>query len=168
MSLFRTTDEQFVEASAVFVAMRESGLAVSFIRPVGELARHDQGIFELVMLWRDAHASGDIEERDAVVVDLQAHLDEAEEAPAAPQQKPYIKFDKLPELAQQVAAYKIKLRDLIDKNGGVNAVAKKSGIPQPSLSRMLASAAMPRKTTLYKLANAMGLSEVDITTEWTR
>ena len=168
MSLFKTTDEQFVEISGIVTTMHAAGLPAAFLHRVAELAGHDQGIFELLLLWRTAHDCGDAEELDAVVVDLQEHLDDAEEAPASPQQKPYVEFDKLPDLVQQVVAHKKKLRDLIDKNGGVSAVAKKSGIPQPSLSRLLASASMPRKTTLYKLAIAMGLAETEVLAEWTR
>jgi DNA-binding phage protein len=67
-----------------------------------------------------------------------------------------------------VVAEKARLRQIIDKHGGVSAVAKKSGIPQPSLSRMLGSASIPRRSTLYKIANALGLSEAEIVTEWTR
>lgn len=53
-------------------------------------------------------------------------------------------------------AHKQRLCDLIDKHGGVSDVARKTGIPQPSLSRMLNSGSMPRKSTLYKIANALG------------
>ena len=65
-------------------------------------------------------------------------------------------------------AFKTKLRDVVDKNGGVSDVARLTGIPQPSLSRMLNSPSMPRRTTLYRIANALGLSEGDIVTDWAR
>jgi DNA-binding phage protein len=64
--------------------------------------------------------------------------------------------------------YKRKLRDLIDRHGGVTAVAQKAGIPQPSLSRMLASGSTPRRTTLYRIANALGVPESQIVGEWFR
>ena len=65
-------------------------------------------------------------------------------------------------------AEKAKLRQIIDKHGGVSAVAQKCGIPQPSLSRMLSSTSVPRRTTLYKIANALDLSETEIALEWTK
>lgn len=65
-------------------------------------------------------------------------------------------------------AEKAKLRKIIDKHGGVSAVAQKSGIPQPSLSRMLSSPSIPRRSTLYRIANALGLSETEMAMEWTR
>lgn len=58
--------------------------------------------------------------------------------------------------------------DLIDRHGGISAVARKSGIPQPSLSRMLSSASMPRKSTLYEIAVALGVPESEVVMEWTR
>jgi DNA-binding phage protein len=67
-----------------------------------------------------------------------------------------------------VLEYKKHLPDLIDRNGGVSAVAERSGIPQPSLSRMLNSASMPRRSTLYKIANAIDAPESEIVTEWAR
>lgn len=70
--------------------------------------------------------------------------------------------------AQCVMAEKVKLRQLIDRHGGVSVVAQKSGIPQPSPSRMLNSPSIPRRSTIYKIANALGLSEEDIVMEWTR
>ncbi|MDQ3264273.1 MAG: helix-turn-helix domain-containing protein [Myxococcota bacterium] len=65
-------------------------------------------------------------------------------------------------------AFKARLRLLIDKNGGVVEVARRAGIPQPSLSRMLNSSSMPRRSTLFKIANALNLEERDIVTEWMR
>lgn len=51
---------------------------------------------------------------------------------AAALKKPYVTYDQLGDVAEQVMAEKAKLRQLIDKHGGVSAVAQKSGIPQPS------------------------------------
>jgi DNA-binding phage protein len=65
-------------------------------------------------------------------------------------------------------AFKKRLRDLIDRKGGVSFVAQQSGIPQPSLSRLLNSVSMPRRSTLYKIANALNLPEAEVVTEWSR
>ncbi len=103
-------------------------------------------------LWNGA----DPQERDEIVADIQESLDDYQDAPQSPMQKPYIDFDKLGDVAQEVLAKKAKLRDIIDRNGGVSAVAKRAGIAQPSLSRMLNSPSMPRRSTLYRIANAAG------------
>ncbi|MBI4821796.1 MAG: helix-turn-helix transcriptional regulator [Deltaproteobacteria bacterium] len=71
-------------------------------------------------------------------------------------------------IPSQVLAHKQKLRDLIDRHGGVTQVARLCGIPQPSLSRMLNSASMPRRSTLYRIANALKVPESDVVGEWIR
>jgi DNA-binding phage protein len=71
-------------------------------------------------------------------------------------------------VVDDIANFKVKLKDIIDRHGGVVAVSKKIGMPQPSLSRMLNSGTMPRRSTLYKIAKALDLSETDIAGEWIR
>ncbi|MBM4252024.1 MAG: helix-turn-helix transcriptional regulator [Deltaproteobacteria bacterium] len=61
-----------------------------------------------------------------------------------------------------------RLNDMIDRHGGVSKVARKVVTPQPSLSRLLNSASMPRHVTMYKIANALGLPETEIASEWSR
>ena len=163
---FKTTHEQVMSLASIMVEMRAEGVDPEFIVNVSELARTDQGVYDLMALW--LAAKNEPAERDEIVADLQEALDDYAEAPAEPLKKPYIKFDKLGDVATQVVAFKKRLRDIIDKNGGVSFVAQKSGIPQPSLSRMLNSASMPRRSTLYKIANALDLEEADVVTEWSR
>jgi DNA-binding phage protein len=162
---FGTTPDQVLELAGIVVAMQAAGVDKAFIAAAHELARVDQGVFDLMALWRDA---SDDAERDEIVADIQESISDYEDAPAKPVQKPYIEFDALEGIAKDVVAYKKGLRDLIDRHGGISAVAKKSGIPQPSLSRMLGSASMPRRSTLYRIANAMGVSEAEIVTDWVR
>lgn len=162
---FKTTPEQVVALASIVVAMKNAGLGEEFIVAAFELAGTDQGVFDLMALWRDAE---DDEERDEIVADIQESLDDYQDSPQSPVKKPYIDFDKLGDVAQQVLAKKAKLRDIIDRHGGVSAVAKKAGIPQPSLSRMLNSPSMPRRSTLYRIANALDVPETDIVAEWTR
>jgi DNA-binding phage protein len=117
-------------------------------------------------LWLDA--TSDPAERNEIIADLHESIDDHRDAPATPLRKPYIKYDQLEDVAARVMAEKARLRQLIDKHGGVSAVAQKAGIPQPSLSRMLNSASIPRRSTLYKIANALDLPETEIVTEWNR
>lgn len=163
---FKTTNEQIMNLASIMVAMAAAGLDDGFIVAASELARTDQGAYDLMALWMET--AGDEDERDAIIADLQESIDDYADAPKAPLQKPYIKFDQLDDVAQRVLAEKAKLRLLIDKHGGVSAVAAKSGIPQPSLSRMLSSVSIPRRSTLYRIANARGLPETEIAMEWTR
>ena len=162
---FKTTPKQVMKLASIMVEMEAAGLGRNFIVAASELARTDQGVFDLMALW---HGTEDDAEREEIVGDIQESLDDYRDAPQAPLKKPYIKFEKLGDVAQQVMAKKAKLREIIDRHGGVSAVAQKTGIPQPSLSRMLNSPSMPRRSTLYRIANALNLPETDIVSEWSR
>lgn len=161
---FQTTPDQRMKLAEIMVGMQKAKLDALFIDNASELARFDQGVFDLMELWHQAKAA----DRAEIVADIQDALDDYGDAPPSPQEKPYIPYKELGDVAQRVLAEKAKLRALIDQNGGVTAVAAKSGIPQPSLSRMLNSVSMPRRTTLYKIAKALKLSETEIAMEWTR
>ncbi len=160
---FRTSPDQIVRLASIVVAMAQAGVATALIAAADELARSDGGIFGLMELWLTAE---DPVERDEILADIQELVDAYHEAPPSPVEKPYVRYTELPTIASDVVAFKRRLRETIDRHGGVSAVAARAGIPQPSLSRMLSSASMPRRTTLYKLANAMGLPESAIVTEW--
>lgn len=163
---FKTTDEQVIHIATIVVEMKAAGLDSAFIVAASELARTDQGVYDLMALWLGA--KGDDAERDEIVADLQDSIDDYQDAPSSPLKKPYIRYEQLDDVGDRIMEEKARLRDLIDQHGGVTAVAKKAGIPQPSLSRMLNSASIPRRTTLYKIANALDLSETEIAMEWTR
>jgi DNA-binding phage protein len=163
---FKTTPDQVFALASIMLEMKSAGLDHEFIVNASELARTDQGIYDLMALWLGAAA--DPAERDEIVADIQESMDDYTDAPQDPVHKPYIKYDRLEDIAKRVMIEKAKLRQIIDRHGGVSAVAQKSGIPQPSLSRMLNSPSIPRRSTLYKIANALGLSEEDIVMEWSR
>jgi DNA-binding phage protein len=162
---FQTTPEQVLKLATIVVAMQKAKLPMQFIFDAQKVAQSDQGVFDLMEMWLDAKNHND---RDDVIADIQEVVEDQAEAPQQSLEKPRISFDELDKVAAQVMEFKKKLRDLIDRHGGVSAVARKSGIPQPSLSRMLNSATMPRRTTLYRIANALDVSEAEIATEWTR
>jgi DNA-binding phage protein len=163
---FKTTPEQVINLAGIVTEMNRNGLSRDFIVEASELARSDQGVFDLMSLWLDA--GEDPGARSEIVADIQESIDDYQDAPQAPVKKPYVGYSTLDALVTEILKEKAKLRLLVDRHGGVSAVAQKSGIPQPSLSRMLNSASMPRRSTLYKIANALDLSESDIVAEWTR
>lgn len=160
-----TTPDQLIDAGRIAHAMRARGLAVGFVAGVLKLAGDHQGIYDLMALWDEATCE---EDRDEAIADLQELLEDVTEAPAAPERKPYIEYKNLSDVAKQVLEHKRKLRALIDRHGGVSEVARRSGIPQPSLSRMLSSASMPRRSTLYRIANALDVPESEVVGEWIR
>lgn len=163
---FKTSPEQVMRLASIMMEMEKAQLDRRFIVAASELARTDQGVFDLMALWLENASNA--EEQAEIIADIQDSIDDYHDAPKEPLRKPYIKYDKIGDVANQVLANKARLRDLIDKHGGVSAVARKTGIPQPSLSRMLNSPSIPRRSTLYKIAEALDLSETDIAMEWTK
>jgi DNA-binding phage protein len=154
-----TADDR-LEVFKIATAMNEAGLPIAFIDKVAQLAQQDEGVFELLVMWSQE------EERDAAVDALQELVEDHENE--GPIERPYIRFDDLEAIAANIVAFKTKLRDKVDAWGGISRLSRVTGIPQPSLSRLFSSAAMPRRTTLYKIAKAMDLSAAEIATEWSR
>lgn len=75
-------------------------------------------------------------------------------------------FDDLAEIANDVMSFKNALRTEVDRWGGITKLAETTGIPQPSLSRFFSSASMPRRTTLFRIAEALQLRESAILSKW--
>src|SRR5262245_36229607 len=163
---FATTSEQKLKLVVIAAEMMKTNLDQKFIAAAYELARTDQGVYDLFDLWTST--ADDPNERDQIIADIQDLLDDYRDAPQQPLHKAKIEFDELDDITQRILREKTSLRQLIDQHGGVSAVAHKAGIPQPSLSRMLNSVSMPRRSTLYKIANALDLPETAIAFEWTR
>lgn len=157
------TLNRFLHAADIVKSMKGQGLPEPFLVAVLDYVRNNRGIYELMVLWQEAEDPAD---RDETIADLQELLEDLEGRPARPVMKPYIAFDQLDEVGQRVLAYKRKLREIIDRHGGVTKVAELSGIPQPSLSRMLNSASMPRRTTLYRIANALQIPETEVAADF--
>jgi hypothetical protein len=145
--------------------MKSQGLPEDFVSQAMALALKNEGAVDLMELWSEEASS---RHRDELVADLQELLDDYLEAPPEPVSRPKIEFTQLDHIVSQILEHKQRLRTLVDQHGGVSSVARRAGIPQPSLSRMLASATMPRRTTLYKIAAALDLSEPEIVGEWVR
>lgn len=164
---FQTTADQRLLLARFTVAMQQAKLEPTFIDQASELARLDQGVFDLIQLWHDCPAKNEAE-RAEIVADIQESIDDYADAPRQPLEKPYIQFEQLDDVAKRVLAEKAKLRAIIEQHGGVSAVAAKAKIPQPSLSRLLNSPSITRRSTLYKIAKALKLPETAIAFEWTK
>ena len=163
MSLFQTSDAQKVTLYKVASEMKASGLPDKFIADAVEVGAYYEGVFDLFELWASEE---DPEFKEQIVANIQAEIDEYSEQPKKPTKKPYIDYSHLEAIAKDVLAFKAHLKSLVDQWGGVTKLSKRTGIPQPSLSRFFSSASMPRRTTLYKIADALKLSEKEIITDW--
>jgi DNA-binding phage protein len=144
--------------------MRHQGLESTFIRSLMESCQRFEGIGDLMEMWFEENDSN---ERDRIVADLQESLDDIESAPQKPERRPYLRFDDLDEIRNDVIAFKERLRAEVDRHGGISKLSRKTGIPQSSLSRLFSSNSMPRRTTLFKIAKALNLPETVIGFKWT-
>ena len=160
---FTTTAAQKVRVAQIAAKMKAQGLEDEFIAAVIDFASIYEGAYNLMEMWASEKKRT---ERDAIIADLQDEIEDYQAAPKTPTKKPYIKFDDLEAIAKDVQSFKQHLKTLVDQWGGINKLARVTGIPQPSLSRFFNSANMPRRTTIYKIANALGLSEKEIITDW--
>jgi DNA-binding phage protein len=164
--MFETTPDEILNLASIMMEMQKAGLSGTFIVEASDVARKNQGVYDLMALWMGSTA--DPAEREEIIADIQDLIDDYRDASSTPRKKPYIKFNQLDDVLTKVLAGKQRIRNIIDQRGGVSEVARLTGIPQPSLSRMLNSPSIPRRSTLYRIANALDLSEADIAMEWTR
>ncbi len=163
MSVFQTKPEQKVRLYVIATEMKQFGLSDLFIANAVELGLDYEGVYDLFELWA---VEEDSNERDQIIADLQEEINEYKEQPREPVKKPYIKYRDLELIAKDVAGFKSHLKNIVDQWGGVTKLAKVTGIPQPSLSRFFNSSSMPRRTTIYRIADALNLSEKEIITDW--
>ncbi len=159
------TAEQKVRLYAIATKMIAAGLPASFVSDAVELASGSEGCVEMIELWDRFESSP--ADREQVVADLQDALDASSTIGAKPERRPKVDYKDLGQIAARVTAFKQELRRKVDKWGGISKLAQATGLPQPSLSRFFASASMPRRTTLYRIANALGLDESEIVFDWT-
>lgn len=143
--------------------MRRTGIGNQFIYSLMEYCLKYEGIRDLMEIWFEETNPS---ERDKVIADLQESIDDIIDAPKKPEERPYLRFDDLDEIKCDILEFKKQLRKEVDRQGGVNELSRKTGIPQPSLSRFFTSSAMPRRTTLFKIAAALHLSESSIGFKW--
>ena len=145
--------------------MRRVGVESAFILQLMEYCQRYEGLRDLMEMWYEEDSE---EERGQIIADLQESLDEIVSAPKELEERPYFQYEDLKTIQEDVQQFKRKLREEVDRQGGVSELARKTGIPQPSLSRFFSSSAMPRRTTLYKIAKALNLPESAIGFKWTK
>ncbi len=167
MNAVHTSAAQFLRIAGILADMKAAGLPEGFLDQLATFARESEPLVEMMEVWAGGETGDD---RDDTVVHLQAMIHELEDAiSGAIGSGPKIPFDTLQgRVLPSVQQHKQRLRDLIDRHGGVSAVARKAGIPQPSLSRMLNDGSRPRRATLYKIAEALDVDESEIVGEYTR
>lgn len=163
---FTTDPKNYGTIFEIAALMIKSGLPSKFVNRVQEHAKEFDGSFNLMVMWNQETEQ---EERNEIIADLQEAIDDDDSHhDNVPKIRPKINFDNLENIANNIVNFKKKLRNVIDQRSSIREVSEKTGIPQASLYRFFNSASMPRKSTLYKIANAIDLDEEDIAIEWTK
>lgn len=157
------TSDLKVELIEIGHDMNQAGLSKTFIAEAVETAFEFEGVYDLMKIWSD---ETDPSERDEIIADIQDLINDCNQQEKI--EGVYIRFDDLTEIAKNIRGFKDSLRLKVDSLGGMQELSKKTGIPQPSLSRFFNSASVPHRTTLLKIAKALRLSQVEIATEWSR
>ena len=163
MTKYTTTPAQKVQVYQIAAKMKSAGLSDEFVSDAVALATEYEGAYDLMVLWSE---ESEQEAQGEIVADIQEEIDERLASPKRPTQKPYINLDDLDAIAANIVEFKAVLRVIVDKQGGISDLSRKSGIPQPSLSRFFSSASMPRRTTLYRIGLALGIDQGSIATKW--
>jgi DNA-binding phage protein len=145
--------------------MRRVGFESAFIYSLMENCQRYEGIRDFMEMWFD---ETNPKERDKITADLQESLNDIIDLPHKPEERPYLRFDDLNDVKCDILEFKKQLREEVDRHGGISELSRKTGIPQPSLSRFFTSGSMPRRTTLYKIAKALTLPESAVGFKWMR
>lgn len=152
-----------VELIEIGSLMSKSKLPNTFIAAAVETAFAFEGVYDLMKLWVE---ETDTKEREEIIADIQDLINDCSQKEKI--EGVYIRFDDLEKIATDIRAFKNALLMKVNNLGGISKLSELTGIPQPSLSRFFNSTSMPQRITLLKIAKALGLSQVDIATEWGR
>lgn len=155
------TSDVKVELIEIGHQMNQAGLSKPFIAAAVETAFEFEGIYDLMKLWAEEETSA---EKDEIVADIQDLINDCTQKEKV--EGVYVRFDDLASITNNIRGFKDSLRIKVDSLGGIGELSKKTGIPQPSLSRFFNSASVPHRATLLKIAKALGLSQIEIATEW--
>lgn len=152
-----------VELIEIGSLMSKSKLPNTFIAAAVETAFVFEGVYDLMKMWVE---ETDTNEREEIIADIQDLINDCAQKEKI--EGVYIRFDDLEKIAADIRTFKNALLMKVNSLGGISKLSELTGIPQPSLSRFFNSASMPQRITLLKIAKALGLSQVEIATEWGR
>lgn len=160
---FNLTPEQDLSLFEIAHQMQASSLPVKFISDAIKTALRYEGVADLVFMWAE---ETDDNERNEIIADIQDLIDDCKKTSV--EEYRYIKFNDLESVKNNIREFKDELLKIVDAKGGISNLAKLTGLPQPSLSRFFNSNSMPRRQTLLKIADALKLDAIKISTPWER
>ncbi|MES2217172.1 MAG: helix-turn-helix transcriptional regulator [Pseudomonadota bacterium] len=147
----------------IAVKMKKAELADTFIVDAVQTALEYEGVSDLMNLWADEK---DSKEKDEIIADIQDMIDACSQKEKL--EEIYIKFNDLDAIAKNIRAFKDSLYQIVMEKGGINKLSELTGIPQSSLSRFFNSNAMPRRSTVLKIAKVLNLDEIKIDILWSK
>ena len=119
---------QQVKLFEVAGKMQQSGLSDDFIATATRLGLEYEGIADLIEMWNEEANKA---ERDEIIADIQDLILDCSQQHK--EEMPYIKFNDLKAVAQDIRAFKDSLLQIVDDNGGITSLAKRTDIPQKFL-----------------------------------
>lgn len=152
-----------VELIEIGSLMHKAKLPNAFVAAAVETAFVFEGVYDLMKMWAE---ESDKKERGEIEADIQDLINDCSQKEKV--EGVYIRFDDLEKIAGNIRPFKDSLLMKVNDRGGISKLSELTGIPQPSLSRFFNSVSMPQRATLLKIAKALGLSQVEIATEWSR
>jgi len=152
-----------VEIIEIGSLMHKAKLPNTFVAAAVSTAFEFEGVCDLMRMWAEETEET---ERAEIVADIQDLINDCAQKDKV--EGVYIRFDDLQKIAANIRSFKDALLLKVNERGGITKLSEVTGIPQPSLSRFFNSASVPQRATLLKIAKALGLSQVEIATEWVR
>lgn len=146
-----------IELMEIGLLMCKTGLSNKFVAAAVESAFKFEDIYYLMKLWID---EDDNAERKEIAQDIQYLVNDYVKNERS--KRVYIHFDDVTSITKNIKEFKNALRLKVEEAGGVVTLSKKTGIPQPSLSRFFNSTSIPHRVTLLKIAKALSLKQVEI------
>lgn len=150
--LFEIADQMRISTSDAFVAS------------LLHFAHEYRGLADLMHLW--AENMEDAAEQAEILADASDLLQDIDGG-ALRHEASTIRFDDLDGVREDVMAFKDALRLEVESKMTLTELAEKTGMPLPSLSRFFSQPSMPRRATLLKISEALGVNELSVQTEWT-
>ena len=141
--------------------MQQADLPHEFISSAINFASQYEGIGDLIFLWHEEKSS---EERKEIIADIQELLDDCSIDNKEEFNSSLLK--NINQLETQLHMLKEKLDGLIQKQGGVSELSRKTSIPSEYLNRLLTTNCIPRRPSLLKIARALQLEEDSVDLFW--
>lgn len=164
--IFETSFDQQAKLRTIASKMESSGISKLFLKEAVALGEIKEGVFDLFEMWDEAESE---DEKKEIIADIHEEVEDDKNKPLEPTEKLYVGSNELEDISNKISRFKNSLKVIIDRDhGGINKAAAKIGMEQSSLSRFLNSSSMPRRTTLFRIAKALNLSEREIAFDWLR